>query len=358
MKQASKMFAFTMSVCVGALCANADITTGWRSVSTTSSVTSQFFDKENWYGGVINGYFGADVNIAKTYSVVLNDDWEGSFQIYGGPLYSDASLVFLSDSATGPHTVLIDDNLDFLSNGTKGTVCFGKLDSAKECLNFDLGNAQRTITMRSGNAPNYYFFGQISNGSLVLGGGGGVFALRQNGYTTCDVIVKTNVTLEVSRAGTSQQRVGDLTLRHSTFSIKEGTADTVQTIGTLRVDGSEGRGGLGVVSIASNGKVTELRPRNLELQNGGVLAVVADNLGGTEDAAVSKITFSEGVSTIGDIVPGVIVGQSATIGADYNQSLAVYDPTRGLRALTTDDSASAVAEDPVHCELLRRPHWR
>lgn len=326
---------------------NADITTGWL-VGGTGPITKQFFDPENWVGGTVNGIFQDGVEVEKAYNIVFTNDWTGSFQIYGGPMYSDSSLVFLSAAATGPHTISVNEDMDWLSKGTKGSVVFGKNNSTKENLNFDLGGAKRTVTMRSGNAPAYIVFGTISNGSLSITGGGGTISLRNTGRIAGNVDVGSKSVLEVMYATADAERLGDVRLSDSTLSVKSANVDNVETIGTLTVDGASGNGGVGVVAINSNGNATSVQANALVLENGGVLRVDSTNLG-ADEASASRMFFTTAPATAGSAVPGVIVGSSSS----YNlQSLAVYDATLGLRPIADSEySASPVAGAAVHLRV-------
>ena len=345
MKQVRTALALAISM-GGVLCASADITAGWI-LGEQSSATKYFFDTDNWDAGEINGVFGASVDVAK-YNVVLTNDWVGTFHIYGGPLFTDSNLSFLSGSGTGPHTIYVDGDMDFLSHGTKGSIVFGKDNSAKENLNFDLGGTTRTITMRSGSAPGYIFFGTITNGTLTLTGGGGTISLRNTGRIAGDVEVGSKSILEVQYATADTQRLGNLTLSDSTFQVKGANVDNVETIGTLTVDGSSGNGGTGVVVINSNNHETSIQANSLVLENGGILRVDSTNLG-VEGNNASRVFLVTAPAAAGRAVPGVIVGPSSS---SYQQSLAVYDSTLGLRAIAEDEySAAPVAGEDVHLRV-------
>ncbi len=319
--------------------------TGW---SQTAKGTYQFLDPANWDGGDINGIFPATWTPEDIQTLQLTNDWYGTLTFLGN-IIKNITFNGRSDnnSKDQSRTITLEGDILVKPSTSSGQLTFNVN------VGFDLGGETRSFLCYSpSTADRFRINGPISNGDLVLGGGGAGISLFANAAISGNVTIMTNTTLVVNYAptGATVKRANDVELHRATLAVSAYRGDDTAEFGNIKVYGV-GAPAASVITVANNSHISTLSAGSLEIVDGGTLAVLGDNLGAI-DSPSSRIIFNTAPALVGDggaaetpsvsVLPGVIAGLGAksTIQTHNLFSLATYDPAVGIRKLAERETAS------------------
>ena len=359
MEQRNIVLALLTCAFAGAFCAHADITTGWNQ---TDAGVQQFLEPANWVDGDINGVFSSEwsSSSSNTHTIRMTNDWTGTIKFYGSIIKEVTFAGFSADNQKGEaRTITLTDDLVIqpaVSQYSDSRLTF----DAK--IGFDLGGATRTFFGNSAIGGKLRFNGPISNGNLVIDGDGAIISLLSTSAVDGNVTVRPNATFAFDYPGAANtvKRAGNVELRRSTLSVNTHNFDHTSQIDALTVTG-EDVPGVSFLQAAHNNKVAVFEVGSLSITNGGMLAVMANDLAATTDATKGTRVFLTNTSSLSGsgargttsapILKDIVIGVNSTIAniaGQYGANqpvLATYDTTLGIRKLAAEETSEAVSED-------------
>ena len=357
MKTAAKAIALLISICIGTFTSQAEIMTGWQQ---TAAGAQQFLDPANWVDGDINGVFSADWSSSSSNAHVirLTNDWSGTIKFYGS-IYKE--ITFAGYNAAGnrgeARTIALTDDLVIqpaVSQYTDSRITFDAN------IGFDLGGETRTVFGNSTIGGKLRFNGPFSNGDLVIDGDGAVVSLLSAAAVDGNVALCPNTTFSFDYPGAAitVKRAGNVELRRATLSVNTHNYDHTSQIDALAVTGEDAPG-VSIVQAAHNNKVAVLEVGSLSITKGGMLAIMANDLAATTDAAKgTRVLITNAPSLCGPgemgttsapVLKNVVIGVNSTIAniaGQYGANqpvLATYDTTFGIRKLTDAETSETVS---------------
>ncbi len=357
MKTTTRILALLLVLCVCALTASADITTGWQQ---TEAGAQQFLEPSNWVGGNINGVFSSDwsSSTSNTHVFRLTNDWTGTIQFLGSINKEVTFAGFdVANSKSESRTITLDGDLVLTPAAAQYTDSRLTFDAA---VRFDLGCATRNIFVDGNLGTKLRVNGQMTNGNIVLNGAGGGMSFLASGAIDGDVLLKTDTTLAFDYPGAETEvcRVKDIDLHRATISANTHNYNHTSKLAKVTVDGSDAPG-VSFIQAVHNNKVAVLESESLSITNGGTLAVMANDLAADSEATKgTHVLFTTapalcGAGTLGantaPILKGVVVGVNSTlsnIAGTYGSNqptLATYDTTLGVRKLSDSETCEAVS---------------
>lgn len=335
--------ALLTCVFAGTFCARADITTGWIQTTWADKIANahDFFNTDNWDGGIITGEFGSGLGSAKTTQIIkFGADWSQAFSFTHS---NEANLTFVGDG-TRDATWFVAADMLFTPPTTKGTITFGNGDANRKFL-INLGGARRKFRLDGTNG--YVFMNGISNGDLLVDSSAPTVALR---YSDAKVdgdleFYGTKLQFDSSKDGEAGAvRAKDVVFYGQELEIRGNkTVYAHERIdGDLSVDGS--RGALKLLSVIAGTAGAAFTADSLSVENGALLGVRGAGLGDTPGAGVANVFFETAPALIGGtggaecpVIPFVIAsptyGDNSILGYAYDTSLATYDTATGVRPL-------------------------
>jgi fibronectin-binding autotransporter adhesin len=294
-------------------------TTGWNQ---TAGGTYDYNATGNWVDGVINGIWDPSLTLAGGQTITFGADTG----LGTGLDFSYAGGQNVTLQGTGGSRILTLGG-DVLVNTASGnrTITIGNTNTSLG-LSIDLDGGSRVFTVGgsagSNNIRSLTLVNNVTNGSLVLNGGG---------------FVNLNGTVN---------NVASIRLQNTNLKLNGVSATNSLTTlsGALQIDGSPTHGGISLISITPNAsRNTTLAASSLVRENHGVAFFRGTNLGGTLNAnGGANITFTTaptaqlvgGGLTAGtkniSILPWAVGSISASGAAD---SFVTYDSTNGIRPL-------------------------
>lgn len=336
MKKTAETIALLMSICFGAFPSLADITTGWLQ---TAAGTYNFLDAANWADGKINGVFSPGLTIEGGQSIVLSDDWTGSFSV--NATISGKVQIYASQ---GPRTVTINGDLILSPLSMASDFAFGDSTSDAKAINFNLGGEDRSVLL---SGTKWVFCNRISNGGLIFSGSGS-FTFRSGGGSSGAITLNQGVYLCTAFTSADKTdytgeraivRTAALTMKRGYYYGNLSYVNAEESIpGMVTIDGS--CGGNSVMQLRCNSKYDVLTLGGLNLINGGVLVVNADNLGADLAPGVQRVFVAATPTLAGGLVPGVIAGgayNSNVAGSSYDHTFVAYDLSKGLVPLAMSE---------------------
>jgi len=343
MKTATNAIALLVSICLGAFTSLGDITTGWIQTTWADKIANahDFFNTDNWDGGIITGEFGSGLGSAKTTQIIkFGADWSQAFSFTHS---NEANLTFVGDG-TRDATWFVAADMLFTPPTTKGMITFGNGDANRKFL-INLGGARRKFRLDGTNG--YVFMNGISNGDLLVDSSAPTVALR---YSDAKVdgdleFYGTKLQFDSSKDGEAGAvRAKDVVFYGQELEIRGNkTVYAHERIdGDLTVDGS--RGALKLLSVIAGTAGTSFTADSLSVENGALLGVRGAGLGDTPGAGVANVFFETAPALIGGtggaecpVIPFVIAsptyGDNSILGYAYDTSLATYDTATGVRPL-------------------------
>ncbi len=319
--------------------------TGWN---TNDGGSLQFLDPANWNEGDINGIFPAGWAPDAALSLRFTNDWTGTLTFLGSVAKDTTFYGRKSDdSGAQNRTITLDGDMLIQPSAAAGKLI---VDAT---VGFDLGGETRTFLCYSpSKADNFRVSGPLTNGGLILGGNGAGMTLVGNAAIVGNVTVMPNTALVVNWAlanGSNVQRMENLELIRSTFSVNAYKNPDTSTLGQLVVSGKNAPG-VSVLSLthASNCLGT-LQSDSLDIQDGGSLVILSADLGASADAAAgNRLLCDEAPTLIGGMVPAVF-DDTATTASGYGNGwgalrFTTYDAEKGLHALDVADMATAISD--------------
>lgn len=337
------VLALLTCVFAGTFCARADITTGWIQTTWADKIANahDFFNTDNWDGGIITGEFGSGLGSAKTTQIIkFGADWSQAFSFTHS---NEANLTFVGDG-TRDATWFVAADMLFTPPTTKGTITFGNGDANRKFL-INLGGARRKFRLDGTNG--YVFMNGISNGDLLVDSSAPTVALR---YSDAKVdgdleFYGTKLQFDSSKDGEAGAvRAKDVVFYGQELEIRGNkTVYAHERIdGDLSVDGS--RGALKLLSVIAGTAGAAFTADSLSVENGALLGVRGAGLGDTPGAGVANVFFETAPALIGGtggaecpVIPFVIAsptyGDNSILGYAYDTSLATYDTATGVRPL-------------------------
>lgn len=331
--------------------------TGWN---TNDGGSLQFLDPANWDDGDINGVFPAEWVPTAALNLRLTNDWTGTLTFLGS-VAKDTTFYGRKDDDSGAQnrTITLDGDILVQPSASAGKLIFDAT------VGFDLGGETRTYLCYSpSTADKFRVSGAISNGDLVLGGNGAGMTLVGNAAVDGNVTVMPNTTLAINwatKAGTVR-RSEIMMLKRATLSLNGYKAQDISEIGDLVVSGKDVPG-VSIVTLSHNNNcLGTLYADTLEIEEGGTLEVMADDLAvGSEATAGTRMLFKSAPALAGDagvagtpgvaVIPGVLIGVGSKApatgiqsGENYNGLfLATYDPEYGVRRLAATETTNEVS---------------
>lgn len=331
--------------------------TGWN---TNDGGSLQFLDPANWDDGDINGVFPAEWVPTAALNLRLTNDWTGTLTFLGS-VAKDTTFYGRKDDDSGAQnrTITLDGDILVQPSASAGKLIFDAT------VGFDLGGETRTYLCYSpSTADKFRVLGAISNGDLVLGGNGAGMTLVNNAAVDGNVTVMPNTTLAINwatKAGTVR-RSEIMTLKRATLSLNGYKSQDISEIGDLVVSGKDVPG-VSIVTLSHNNNcLGTLYADTLEIEEGGTLEVMADDLAvGSEATAGTRMLFKSAPALAGDVgvagtpgvavIPGVLIGVGSKApatgiqsGENYNGLfLATYDPEYGVRRLAATETTNEVS---------------
>lgn len=357
MKTATKAIALLVSICLGAFSSFAEITTGW---TNTTAGAQQFLDPANWVDGDINGVFSSEwsSDTSNTHSIRLTNDWTGAIKFYGN-IYKE--ITFAGYNAAGnrgeARTITLTDDLVIQPAVSQYTDSRLTFDAN---IGFDFGGVTRTFFGNSAIGGKLRFNGPISNGNLVIDGDGAIISLLSTSAVDGNVTVRPNTTFAFDYPGAANtvKRAGNVELRRSTLSVNTHNYDHTSQIDALTVTG-EDVPGVSFLQAAHNNKVVVFEVGSLSITNGGMLAVMANDLAAATDATKGTRVFLTNTSSLSGsgaigttsapILKDVVIGVNSSIDKIVGQYganqpvLATYDTTLGIRKLAAAETSETVS---------------
>ncbi len=344
MKQSITMFML-LALAAVAFPSSAFAGSGWN---TNKGGSLQFLDPANWDAGDINGIFPAGWAPTDVLSLRLTNDWTGTLTFLGS-IAKDTTFYGRKndDSGAQNRTITLDGDMLIQPSAAAGKLI---VDAT---VGFDLGGETRKFLCYSpSKADNFRVSGPLTNGGLILGGNGAGMTLVGNAAIVGNVTVMPNTTLAVNWAlanGSNVQRMENLELIRSTFSVNAYKNPDTSTLGQLVVSGKNAPG-VSVLSLthASNCLGT-LQSDSLDIQDGGSLVILSADLGASADAAAgNRLLFDKAPTLIGGIVPSVFDDTTATqsgYGSGWGAlRFTTYNAENGLHALNVADMATAISD--------------
>lgn len=326
----------------------AQATTGFNQ---TALGTYDYDDSANWVGGTINGLWDASLTLEAAQTITFDSNLSlGTGLTFN---YTGAFNETLRSDGVADRTVNLGGDILVNTASANRTVTIGST-TANQKLNLDLGGAVRTFDVRAtvgtSNQRSLTLINNISNGGLILQGGG-------------------NINLSAGTS-TSTASLTSLTLKNA--HLNANAFSDVAISGALNIDGVGGlngagnTGGIAIVTMASTGTRNHtLTADSLVRQNNGVVLFRGTNLGANAPGTLntSNITFTTAPSAqlVGgggaagskniSILPWAIGGTTAAAAGD---TFVTYDAVNGIRPLDiVTEFANTIADGVVSDNNVR-----
>ena len=322
-------------------------TTGWL---RTSAGPYDYNDTNNWVNGAINGIWDASLALDATQTATFGADTA----LPAGLIfeYTNSFNITLRADA-GDHTLALGGDIRVNTVSASRSLTLGSTTAGQK-LNFNLDGTTRIVDVRAtggtSNQRSLTFVNAVTNGSLILQGGG-------------------FVNLSPANTGITTNTLTALTLRNTALS-PNAYAD-ISVSGALVIDGAGGlnasgnNGGIPIVTLSSAATRNHLvTAGSLVRANGGVVLFRGTNLGSTQGNNTANIKFTTaptaeliggggpaGTTTI-SILPWAHGGtNTATFG-----TFVTYDVANGIRPLSTNSEfASSITDGSVSSNNVLLP---
>jgi len=287
------LWALVLALCVPGVQA---ATNGF---AQTGAGPYDYNDTANWVGNTINGVWDTSLTVTQNQTVTFGADTTLLTPLtfnYAGSI----GLTLRSDGITNRMLTL---GSDITVNPVMNTSVSLGSATANQNLNINLGGVTRTLTVNASKALNLY--SSVTNGALVLAGGGNFFLFGPN-YQTATTLTNGGLYLD----GTAVLGTGTLTICNGT------------TIGNNTGITTNGNNN----PMAWNGSFTFVAAQNLHLGTGPVSL-----------AAPMTLTMANWTLTVGGAISG---GNGIFDVTKAGAATFVYNPAT---ALTTNQTVNVSA---------------
>jgi len=314
-----------------------------------TSGTHAYDDPDNWVNGEINGIWDPSLVLTNNLTVTFGADTALSEGLKIG--YSNDSTRSITFRGNGGNYTLTLGG-DILLNTTSNVTATIGSTGANQNLNVDLGGQTRTFNVVgvSGSYKTLDFVNQVSNGSLILTGGGKI------------------------RLGNRTNTIGNVTVNGADFVINGAATTSADTITTLTGALTSGPGfASDIGTVASTVTLRTAANRNTTLQAdhfvrnaGSVMLFRGTNLGGaafgTTNTANVQFTGTtptlSGTGAAGTTTVGIIAGalgdtSSSGTGFGATGGLVTYDAATGVRLLTSAEYATTITSGQTQLDNVR-----
>ena len=272
----------------------------------------------NWAGGTINGIWDSSLILPASQTTTFAAN---TTLLTGLTFNYDGSFNETLTGTGGDRTITLGGDILVNTVDKSRAITFGS-GTLDQKLNVDLGGANRTFSVigvpGTNNQRSLTFTNNVTNGSLVLTGGGNV---NMNSANTLSA----------------------LTLKGIAWAHNNTAGDTAIS-GALTIDGAAG--GAGVITLSSSGSThSSITASSLTQANGGVAFFRGATLGtgAPNTNNVNNITFASTPVLVGgggaaashniSIIPWAAGDTSTTGSGSGTTTFVTYDSTNGIRHL-------------------------
>jgi len=314
---------------------------------TKTGGTVAYGDTANWVNGEVNGVFHSSLTLSNDLTLTFSGDTTletGLIFEHGG-----SRPVVLRANGTGPGTLTLGGDIVVNMASNSQSVTFGGTGTNQ--LNVDLGGETRTllVTGSSNSARVLTFANELSNGGIVVTGGGKVNL--KNATNSLDSVTVAGADFVVDGSGNSGVNTKMI-------------VDDALTIGPGGA--SETGVGASVVTLkTAAGQNTTLEASRLVRGAGTAVFFRGTNLGGAPfgSADTANVHFIDaapvlsGTGTSGSTI-GIIAGAYGDTSATGNGfgatgGLVTYDADTGVRVLTASEYVTTITSGQTELENIR-----